>query len=162
MQKVPESDSELYSVSFTSNGGRASSGPWVGKLIDYELTATGGHITFDGYYYVDDKELPRTHTIDFSKREAKPYKVVDGTHHYNIEFVFSAEIEIHEREIFKITDVISTIEDEDGEEMNVCFFPTKIQRLHFSVLKLHHISEGVVQGSGYELIRSYGKIKIDK
>jgi hypothetical protein len=157
MQTVPESEAELYHVHFTTPDD--SRGPYVQRLIDYELTPTGGHITFDGYYYIEDSDLPKILTLDFSKREEKPYKVVNGGHHYHFEFNYAAEVEIHEREIIKITDAISTIEDDDGEEMRVCFFPTRIQRLHFSVIKLLNICEGFERG---ELVCGYGEITSDK
>jgi hypothetical protein len=45
------------------------------------------------------------------------------------------QIEIYKREKIENTDVISTIDDEDGGEMDVCFFPTDIQIIYFKVLR---------------------------
>jgi len=45
------------------------------------------------------------------------------------------EIEFTHREILKNTDSISQIEDQDGSVMDVCFFPTNYQRIHFKILR---------------------------
>ena len=136
--QVPEAEANLYSVHFFSK----ERAPHVRRLIDYELTVDGGHITFDGYYYIDDSEFPKTVEMYFSKQEPEPYKVVNGGHYYRHEFDMVATVELMERETGRITDRISKELDEDGEEMNVCFFPTKIQRIHFRVLELHKLEEG--------------------
>ena len=135
---VPEKEAHLYDVHFFSKG----SAPYVRNLLDYELTRDGGHITFDGYYYIEDSELPTVHEMYFSKRQPEPYRVDGNTYHYHFDFHMAATIEIMERETGRITDRISKEVDEDGEEMNVCFFPTKIQRLHFRVIELHRLEEG--------------------
>jgi hypothetical protein len=46
-------------------------------------------------------------------------------------------VEIYRREIVECTDQISTIEDEDGEPMRVCFSPTDRQRIYFRVLEVN-------------------------
>ena len=40
------------------------------------------------------------------------------------------------REIVKDTSSYGPVEDSDGEEMNVCFFPTERQRIFFTVKKV--------------------------
>ena len=34
--------------------------PYIQELLDYKNDDKEGYITFDGYYYVEDKDLPRT------------------------------------------------------------------------------------------------------
>jgi hypothetical protein len=44
-------------------------------------------------------------------------------------------IEFTRREIINNTDSYGPVQDEDGSEMNICFFPTDHQRLHFKILQ---------------------------
>ena len=48
----------------------------------------------------------------------------------------SYKILVERREKIYNTDVVSTIDDADGEDMSVCFFPTDRQRIYFRVLEV--------------------------
>lgn len=155
MIRVPKEEAHLYDVQFFNKG----KAPYVRNLLDYEVTPDGGHVTFDGYYYVEDSELPTVHELYFSKRQPEPYKVDGNTYHYHFDFHMEATVEIMERETGRITDQISKETDSDGEEMNICFFPTKIQRLHFRVIKLHRLEEGLANAT---MATTEEPVKVDK
>ena len=127
--------------------------PYICKQesILYMCDGIEGSLFFDGYYYVEDSKpvseevaryhdwLPQVLDLYVKVRELEPYKKeVDERgfvrHIHNIieEHLFT--IEIYKRVIHDSTDVISQVEDEDGEEMNVCFFPTNKQTIYFRVL----------------------------
>ncbi len=125
--------------------------PFIKDLFNYsiDLTLNEGTIEFDGYYYVEDKvpekEWERRYSEVLPTRllmdvivmdaEAKPVPGKPGS--YTQETISGNQyyIEVYKRDYIKNTDVTSTIEDDDGEEMRVCFFPTDHQRLHFRILK---------------------------
>ncbi len=125
--------------------------PYIKDLLNYSIDSTlnEGSVEFDGYYYVHDEEPANEYERRYSEvlptklimnvcvmdSEAKPVPGEVGA--FRQELVSGGEylIEVYKREYIKNTDIISTIEDEDGEEMRVCFFPTDHQRLHFRILK---------------------------
>lgn len=134
--------------------------PYIQELIEYNYNedTKEGQFKFNGYYYVDDAtELPKVTFLHMTLNEDEPYKVeeVDEsnspfalrmkecgvtcgmcTRYYFNELENRLfQIEIYKREKIKNTDVISTIDDDDGGEMDVCFFPTDIQIIYFRVLK---------------------------
>lgn len=74
-------------------------------------------------HIIDGKEVQVPHTTE-------KYKTID---------IYLQEIEVYRAEDIEDTSVYSTIEDDDGEEMNVCFFPTMKMKLYFRVLRnLNH------------------------
>ena len=112
------------------------SSPWlyIMELFDYQYDSeqNEGSIEINGYFYVCNRDeeqdehagLPRKKLISISSFRNK--ELVDY-HLYHVS--------IYRRQIIKNTDVISTIEDGGGSEMNVCFFPTSRQRFFFKVLR---------------------------
>lgn len=121
--------------------------PYICSDEPFEYVCDGeeGYITFDGYYYVENHAppypedsdlensgrypewLPKTMNMIYVKREeAPPSKVIEET-------VYT--IEIYKKIIHKSTNRISQIEDDDGEVMNVCFFPTNKQTIYFRILE---------------------------
>jgi len=137
--------------------------PYVSELYSYTCDGSEGIIEFDGYYRLNDgeddvykscKSLPSkelfieqilSDTPKYVSRAPHPWQPLelDPSHSsQNIEYV-SYDIlednlyliEVYRRETIECTNQISTIEDEDGEEMNVCFFPTDRQRIYFRVLE---------------------------
>ena len=133
--------------------------PYIQELIDYKYDeeTKEGQIKFNGYYYVDDAtELPKVTFMHMVLNEDEPYKVEEGPvdgdfaarllsagitvgmqtrYYYNELDNRLYEIEFYKREKIENTDVISTIDDDEGGEMDVCFFPTDIQILYFRVLQ---------------------------
>lgn len=132
--------------------------PYLGE--DPEITCDGseGTILFDGYYYVDDhgpteeeltlpawerpqkygRHLPQTLDMYVEIYKKEPYKVEKlesgGTrYHYETVKKYAHHVEIYKRVIHECTDQISKIV-EDGEEMDICFFPTNLQTLYFRIL----------------------------
>jgi hypothetical protein len=125
--------------------------------IEYFCDGKEGYIRFDGYYYVENHAPPyleddalgpcRCNTwlpqklIMFSRLfEKEPFnvEVVDNATKSYFKELESLQyiIEIYKKEIHENTDVISEIEDEDGEKANVCFFPTNRQTIYFRVLEI--------------------------
>jgi len=131
--------------------------PYIHDESDTEYICDGkeGSITFDGYYYVEDTAppypddemyqprcsqwLPQKVIMHVHVRETEPceeeplengvrtfYKTLEQ-HFYNIE--------IYKRVIHECTDRISKVDDSDGEEMNICFFPTNKQTIYFRILE---------------------------
>jgi hypothetical protein len=105
-----------------------------------------GSVLFNGYYYVQDSDipsetghLPKQMEIHVKIREKEPYKeeyLEDGsTRLYHVVYdEYFYIIEVYKRVKHESTNEISEIED-DGEPMEVCFFPTDLQTLYFRVLK---------------------------
>jgi len=127
--------------------------------IDYVCDGKEGYICFDGYYYVEDHAppypedegleawnrpsrysewLPKKVGMIVHLRETEPSKTEIQENGSTRMFYTMLEdnaysIEIYKRVIHEKTDRMSEIE-EDGEIMNVCFFPTNKQTLYFRVL----------------------------
>lgn len=132
--------------------------------VVYTCDGKEGSIAFDGYYYVENhgppypedsdtslkpwekpqrytEWLPKTAIMSMTLSEAKPYKV-EGSEsegwwreYYNELDKQLYKIEIYKKEVYESTDKISQIEDDDGEPMNVCFFPTNKMKIWFKVLE---------------------------
>jgi hypothetical protein len=125
--------------------------PYIKDLFNYsiDLTLNEGTVEFDGYYYVHDEEPKNEYERQYSEvlptrllmdvivmdAEAKPVPGKPGSYTQETISANQYYVEIYKREYIKNTDVTSIIEDDDGEEMRVCFFPTDHQRLHFRILK---------------------------
>lgn len=147
-------------VMFTHCGGP----PHIRELHSYTCDGSEGIIEFDGYYrlndgtddcYVSCKSLPAKEIISAQLLSDTP-RIVSrpnrSSHVIELDSYTTFEnmsytsydilednlylIEVYRRETIECTNQISTIEDEDGEEMNVCFFPTDRQRLYFRVLEI--------------------------
>jgi len=125
--------------------------------IEYFCDGKEGYIHFDGYYYVEnhappyleDEALgPRRYNAWLPQKlvmfslvfEKEPYEVevvdnVTKSYYKEIESL-KYIVEIYKKEINEITDVISEIDDGDGENLNVCFFPTNRQMIYFRVLEI--------------------------
>jgi hypothetical protein len=130
--------------------------------VVYECDGKEGSLAFNGYYYVENgpppypedsdptlkpwekprrycEWLPKKVTMNMTLRETEPYKtekIEEGgiREYYNeIKKEFYI-IEIYKKEVYESTDVISEIED-DGEPMNVCFFPTNKMKIWFRVVE---------------------------
>jgi hypothetical protein len=136
--------------------------PYVQEAFEFECDGLDGFLEFNGYYYVDDgveeprfgRCLPKEETIIVTRRLDVPPRIWRA---YEPSFLKDAngvnplvEMEISEyridqcgyrivvsrREKIYNTDVLSRIEDNGGEEMDVCFFPTDKQRIHFRVVEI--------------------------
>lgn len=139
-------------IQFHSVEGRA---PYIVNRDSTEYTCDGkeGSITFDGYYYVEDRApqedhasteggtqyLPQTLYLFMNLCEKEPYKTEVSTmgfttSHYRTIEEHAYIIEVYKRVMHESTDRISNIEDSDGEDMKVCFFPTNKQTIYFRVL----------------------------
>jgi hypothetical protein len=98
--------------------------------------------------------LPQKVLMFFEENEETPYlveekfdtRVFDGKEvqvPYTLEKYKEIENYVQEIEVYRVEDiedtsVYSNVEDDDGEEMNVCFFPTMKMKLYFRVL--HHMN----------------------
>lgn len=112
--------------------------------IEYFCDGKEGYIHFDGYYYVEnhappyledealgprryDVWLPQKLTMFVQLFEKETYKELEC-----LQYI----VEIYKKVIHENTDVISDIEEGDGEKMKVCFFPTNRQTIYFRVLEI--------------------------
>ena len=128
--------------------------------IKFECDGKEGTIYFNGYYYVENHAppypedeglegwerqrhsewLPKKHlmTLAFGNKIPCNDKCREDNRCSHGEFTNDKyetyEIEIYKKETHESTDVISKIEDANGEEMDICFFPTDFITLHFRVL----------------------------
>jgi hypothetical protein len=114
--------------------------PYFQRIIDYQISDTEGYIHFDGYYYVLNEEFPIRTMYNVTLRADEPYEegeTADGgtyAKYKNVEDKWY-EIEIYDRVKIEDTSRISEIDDEDGQPMRVCFFPTHEQKILFRVIK---------------------------
>jgi hypothetical protein len=126
--------------------------------IEYFCDGKEGYIHFDGHYYVENHEppyledeglgrrrydvwLPQKLTMFVQLFEKEPYKaeVVDNmtTRIYYKELeCLQYIVEVYKKVNHENTDVISDIEEGNGEKMKVCFFPTNRQTIYFRVLEI--------------------------
>lgn len=136
-------------IHFYANGHERRT-PYIQELIKYVNDGTEGCIHFNGYYYVYDGTedeftkryqnveencLPQRLLMDVIVQESEPYHKYKCSSWYRPVSHDQYEVEFYKREKIKCTDSISEIEDEDGEPMKVCFFPTDEQLLYFRVIK---------------------------
>ena len=150
-----------YEVSFPPVG---RSPPYIGELIGYECNGVEGWLEFDGYYYVNDdndeeskrfeRTLPTTEMMYVKKigdippvvtytMEPSFLNAADGTRplvrvkntQYDVLEDNFYNVEFYKREKIVCTNSYSTINEPDGSEMNVCFFPTDRQKLYFRVVE---------------------------
>jgi hypothetical protein len=125
--------------------------------IEYFCDGKEGYIHFDGYYYVENHAPPYLEDEALGPRrynswlpqklvmfslvfEKEPYEVevvdnVTKSYYKEIESL-KYIVEIYKKEINEITDVISEIDEGNGEKLNVCFFPTNRQMIYFRVLEI--------------------------
>ena len=135
-----------------------------GDTVVYNCDGKEGTLEFNGYYYVENDPPPYPEDADTSKKpwekpqrypewlpkkvhmsmtykEKEPYKtkynaLEKSTYaYYNELEKHQYIIEIYKKESYESTDEISEIEDEDGDTMRVCFFPTNKLKIWFRVIE---------------------------
>ena len=116
---------------------------YIQTLFEYQNNGTEGFVEFDGYFYADigdeseygvqsnDQTLIVWMRGDGYQKEGDPYTTYFDTLGQEV-----YEVTFTKREVVKDTSSYGPLEDSDGEEMNVCFFPTKRQRIFFTVQKV--------------------------
>ncbi len=133
---------------------------YVQELFEFHLdhAASKGFLEFNGYLYAnvpgdpaeicewDPTQPPRKkYGTDVSRAlmyfwetdtEGKPHPEKPGVTTYAYIDEGLLLIEFTRREIINNTDSYGPVQDDDdGDEMNICFFPTDHQRLHFKILQ---------------------------
>ena len=120
--------------------------PFVQQVFDYKISDISGHLMFDGYYYVDNEDLPKTVHLHHMATELEPYKSTitetgpfagQGITYYYKDIINNFyEVQITDRVKHENTDKISEVylDSEDEEPSNVCFFPTDKQTIQFTIL----------------------------
>lgn len=124
--------------------------PFIKELFNYSIDTTlnEGTIEFDGYYYINDPSDEKN-DWDSQNNDDLPTQLLMNVFICETEPTYKQvahncfHIEVYKRFIIQNTDVISKEIDEDGEEMNICFFPTNRQRLHFKILKYVNSAEDI-------------------
>ena len=139
-----------YYVQFHTASPGDFSVPYVrhSDSVMYECDGKEGTIAFNGYYYVENGPPP--YPEDSHRRARRRYSewlpkkvFMSLTHHDNQRQAVFYKIEIYKMEVYESTNEISEIDDEDGETMKVCFFPTNRIRLWFRVLENMNDKQGV-------------------
>lgn len=108
--------------------------PFIDMVFNYENDGTEGILEFDGYYYVNDSDLEPDPSMPYQRYQYSLPQELQMLVCKDCLLVNAYEIEIYRREKICNTDKYSTVEEPDGSEMNVCFFPTDRQRIYFRVL----------------------------
>ena len=129
--------------------------------IDYKCEGVTGHLTFNGYYYVEDHEppyeedatlqpwererhsawLPQKVQMHVLLRKTEPEWVERNTvemwtrYHYKTIEENTYIVEIYKRVKHECTNEYSDEVDSDGEPMKICFFSTDKQTIYFRVLE---------------------------
>ena len=112
--------------------------------IEYFCDGKEGYIHFDGYYYVEnhappyleDEALgPRRYDVWLPQKLTMFVQLFEKDNYKELECL-QYIVEIYKKVIHENTDVISDIEEGDGEKMKVCFFPTNRQTIYFRVLEI--------------------------
>jgi len=93
------------------------------------------------------RHLPMQLRMVMQRREKEPARrevmPEGGTrYHYNVLETHDCIIEVYKRITHESTNRVSEIEDDDGEPMSVCFFPTNRQTLYFRIVEVprHSVS----------------------
>lgn len=131
-----------YYVQFHTASPGDFSVPYVrhSDSVVYECDGKEGTIAFNGYYYIENGPPPYPEDRDgYVKRrysEWLPKKVFMSLkpcdkHHKSVFYM----IEVYKMEMYESTNEMSEIDDEEGEAMKVCFFPTNRMKLWFRVLE---------------------------
>ena len=136
---------------------RRSRNPHIIELLSHENNT----IVFDGYFYVEEKDLPVQRIMC---RYSEPVKDDEGNT-YRTE-LSSAHIEIVEKISGKSTSYPESEEEElkqensDDIEDNICLFPTEITTLKYRVLKsdLTPIERNLIE----EVIKEEERKKLDE
>ena len=124
---------------------------YVNNIPQEEITR---EMEYDGLTKYGNS-IPQKLGMYFYEQEEEPYLIEDvssykiGDHifnggqisHYNTIEEYAQEIEIYMIEYVKDTSVYSEEDDDDGGTMNVCFFPSKEQKIYFRVLKVVDIKK---------------------
>jgi uncharacterized protein YkvS len=152
-----------YDVYFSTVSPGEHRAPYVrdGDTVIYNCDGETGTIEFNGYYYVENNAppypedatkhpweierysewLPKKAFMSLTHREKTPYKIKNDNKqlctylYYNELEKQTYIIEIYKKETYECTDEISEIEDDDGDTMKVCFFPTNKMKLWFRVIE---------------------------
>ncbi len=108
--------------------------PFINIVFNYENNGTEGILEFDGYYYVNDSELEPNQSVSYQRYQHSLPQELQMLVCKDCLLISAYEIEIYKREKIENTDKFSIVNEPDGSEMSVCFFPTDRQRIYFKVL----------------------------
>jgi len=114
--------------------------PYVEEVLAYslglDLSQNEGFLEYNGYYYVENSDLPQRHTMNLYKIETEPVWVnMDGDTirtKYNFAFDYVIDVEIYRREQYE--DTSQPCLETESEEGSICFFPTHRERIWFRIL----------------------------
>ena len=108
---------------------------YIRELFHYECDGSGGKFEFNGYFYVEDSEFPKTYAMCYRRIGEK--QAILEEHHYLVELYRRETV----RDTSKYTPTRKELDaqglettEEDDEWGGICFFPTKRQVLYFRIL----------------------------
>ena len=122
-------------LDFSSKGPQ----PYVQHILKLSIDpiTMEGFIHFDGYYYVEDTDLPKIHTMSYRHYAMEPCKTsYNGWRRCACLEALDADIEIYRHETMEDTSTFWTERMEDGDEIDMCLFPTKKQKLFFRIVEI--------------------------
>ena len=108
---------------------------FVDTLFHYECDGSGGKFDFDGYYYLNDCDLPKHHNLFYRKTDEAGTVIVDQLYIvevYRREEIADTSVYTPTRRQIEARGEVTT--DEDDEYGGICFFPTKRQVIYFRVI----------------------------
>lgn len=144
----------------------STNNPYFEEVYDYKCDGEKGELEFNGYYYVNDISnknnndiqfacsLPKEEMLCVTEFQDVPPRIwneerrcsfinIDGespllmgecTERIVNEHLY--KILVEKREKIINTSEYGPVEDNDGETINVCFFPTYRQKIYFRVLEI--------------------------
>lgn len=116
--------------------GQGKRRPFIGTVLTHELNSdlSEGSLGYNGYFYVQDTDLPLSYTMSLYKTEKEPIETdISGTttkYTYKYVFEYTFRVEVYRREQYEDTSQFG----EDPEEGSVCFFPTHREKIWFRIL----------------------------
>ncbi len=133
----------FYDINFQGMGPMGSlKTPYIrdGNTVVYECNGKEGSIAFNGYFYIEDGPpenpkpwqssedwLPKKVCMTITRREDD----ADGKVLQSCVYL----VEIYKKEMYESTNEKSYIEEE-GIQVEVCFFPTNRMKIWFRVLEI--------------------------
>ena len=122
------------------------------KTVEFKCDGKEGSVSFNGYFYVEDTGPPYSEDSPLQTRSKhsrypewlpikselcvriRDTKETDEYGELKMLEEYYLVVEIYKRVTHYVTDHTSYVENDDGELMKACFFPTNRQTIYFRIL----------------------------
>ncbi len=100
--------------------------PYVRNIIEFfiDIQNNYGYLEYDGYFYVDDEDLPINLNMFISQTEETPYKIENNISFYNKIIDKYYLIEVYKKEKYESTNKYSE---------SIYLFPTNREKIYFKI-----------------------------